>query len=152
MPIVFNTKNLNERLYKRMIENILLNLGIKVYPFLQEWTINLHDLKNTDTRFYEHVRTTSGQRINPDMPSGVTGKFVIDLYLHDDDNTLKTRENGDRIQHEICHAALLNTPDFVKGVHDNVNNRFQISFWYWRKIFWSRFYMTVIDIRPLLDV
>lgn len=146
MPIVFNTENLNKRLYNRMIENILLNLGVSVYPFLQKWTINIHNLKQTDPRFYDHIVTTSGQKINPDMPSGVTGQYVIDLYLHDDDDKLKNRENSDRVQHEICHAVLYGTPNFVKGVHDNPD-RFKIDFWYWNWIFWSHFYVSVIDVR-----
>jgi hypothetical protein len=150
MPLEFYTKNLNKRFYRRMVENVLLNYGVDVYQFLQDWTIKFHPLSSTDTTFYEHVERADGAVINPNMPSGVTGQYVIDLYLHDDDNRLKSRENDDRLQHELAHAVLFGTPHFVKGVHDNEDKRFKISFWFWNKIFWSRWYMNVIDIREFL--
>ena len=132
-----------------MVENILLHLDVPVYEFLQNWTINFHDLSQTDPRFYDHIVTTSGQKINTSMPSGVTGKYVIDLYLHDHDERNRNRENGDRVQHEICHAVLFGKPSFVKGVHDTTS-RFKISFWYWARIWWSRWYMSVIDVRKFV--
>jgi hypothetical protein len=91
-----------------------------------------------------------GGKINTNMPSGVTGKYQIDLYLHDDKNDFKNRENFDRLQHEICHAVLIGTSNFVKGVHDNVSNRFTIKFWYWGGLFWRKFQGTVIDVRKFL--
>lgn len=150
MPVTFHTHNLNERLYHRMIENVVLNLGKNVYNFKKSWDIHIWGLCATNTEFFEHIETTSGQKINPNMPSGVTGKYRIDLYLHDDKNDFKNRENGDRVQHEICHALLYGTPHFVKGVHDNLNNRFTIKFWYRSSIIWRQWQMTVINIHKYL--
>jgi len=150
MPVTFHTSNLNEGLYQNMINNVVLNLGKNVYDFRTFWDIHIWGLDATNPQFFEHIETTSGQKINPNMPSGVTGKYRIDLYLHDDDNDLKNRENGDRVQHEICHALLYKTKYFVKGVHDNVSNRFTISFWYWNKVFWKKFQMTVINIKDYI--
>ena len=106
-----------------------MNLGIYPHMFLKLWNIDIFDLSKTDTIFFKHVRTTSGQKINQDMPSGVTGQFVITLYLHDSNNEFKERENSDRIQHEICHAILYskNRKLMVSGVHNNTK-RFMISF------------------------
>jgi len=150
MSIYFHTSNLNKRLYRRMIENVLLNLNKDVYDFITFWDIHIWGLDKTNTQFFEHINTTSGQKVNPNMPSGVTGKQRIDLYLHDDKNDFKNRENFDRLQHEMCHALLYGTPHFVKGVHDNVSNRFTIKFWYWGGLFWRQFQGTVIDIRKFL--
>lgn len=150
MPITFYTTRLNKRLYKGMMRNVLLNLGVDVHGFMKEWDIRIWGMEQNNSEFYEHVVTAMGGKINTNMPSGVTGKYQIDLYLHDDTNDLKHRENFDRVQHEICHAVLFGTPHFVHGVHDNVSNRFTIKFWYWNKVFWKRFQGTVIDIRRFL--
>lgn len=147
--INFHTKNLNKRLYKGMIRNILLNLDTQdTYRWLKKWDIHIWGLEDTNPEFFEHVKTTSGQKINTNMASGVCGKYRIDLFLRDSDNSFVTRENSDRVQHELCHAKLYGTPDFVSGVHDNIDNRFLIYFWYWNKFRWSKMQLSVIDIRP----
>ena len=137
-----------------MIENQLLHFQVNVYDFVSSWDINFYSLEETDVSFFNHVKTTSGQKINPNIPSGVTGKKEIRFWLHDSDNDFKNRENSDRVQHEICHAVLYDKYDtkdgiWVKGVHEE-SERFIIKFWYWRKFFWRRFQLSVIDIRKLL--
>ena len=133
-----------------MIRNILLHLGTQyTHRWLTKWDIHIWGLEDTNPLFFEHFKTTSGQKINTDMASGVTGKYRIDLYLRDSNNSFVTRSNSDRVQHELCHAKLYGTPDFVSGVHDNLDNRFLISFWYWNKFRWSKLQLSIIDIRPL---
>lgn len=132
-----------------MIENILLNLGVPVYPFIRDWTITFRSLDDVDPSFFDHIDTTDGQKINVGMPSGFTGDHTIDLWLHANDGRLYKQENGAIIQKEVAHAVLFGTPDFVTGVHDN-DKSFLISFWYWNRIFWSRFYMRIVDIRDLV--
>jgi len=152
MPINYFTKNINKRYFQRTVENTLSHLGVNVFQFLKDWKINVHDLKNTDLSFYRHIRTTSGQRFNPDIASGVTGKFVIDLYLHDSNNEMLERSNSDRIQHELCHAVLYGTSHFVTGVHKNKDDKkyFNVKFWYWKKFFWKKMQLSIIDIREFL--
>jgi len=161
MPLHFETEFLNHRLYQRMVENVLLNFNIPVYQFLKKWNIYLFSLEATDTRFFDHVLSTSGTRINPGIPSGVTGQYEIKLWLHDSTNEFRARENSDRIQHELCHAILYhlfgtNTftsfdkkTNWVRAVHDETK-RFMISFWYWSFPFWRKFRVSVIDIRSWL--
>ena len=150
--INYHTKNINKRLVQRSFENVLMNLGIYPHIFLKLWDIDIFDLSKTNTLFFKHIKTTSGQKINPNMPSGVTGKFVMTLYLHDSSNEFKERENSDRIQHEICHAILYskNRKLMVSGVH-STTKRFMISFWYWKKYFWKKTYISIIDIRKHLE-
>jgi hypothetical protein len=137
-----------------MIENQLLHLGVDVYDFVSTWNIHFYSLDQTDPSFFNHVKTTSGQAINTNMPSGVTGQKEIKFWLHDSSNDFKSRENSDRVQHEVCHAVLFDkysttSGTWVSGVHTQ-SNRFIIKFWYWRKFFWSRFQLSIIDIRNLI--
>ena len=151
MGITFHTNNTNKRFVRRVIENTLLNTKVKnVGSWLKVWDIHVWGLDATNPQFFEHITTTSGQKINPDMPSGVTGKLRIDLFLHDSRNEFKQRENSDRIMHEVCHARLYGSPDFVSGVHNNINNRFNVEFWYWDRFIWKRNVLSIIDIRSLL--
>ena len=152
--LTFHTDNLNHRLYRRMIQNQLLHLGVGIYDFISSWDIHFYSLEQTDPSFFDHVKTTSGQSINTSMPSGVTGQKEIRFWLHDSNNDFKSRENSDRVQHEVCHAVLFDKygtagGTWVNGVH-NESNRFIIKFWYWRRFFWSRFQLSIIDIRSLL--
>ena len=151
MGITFHTQNTNKRFVRRVIENTLLNTKVKnVGSWLKVWDIHVWGLDATNPQFFEHITTTSGQKINPDMPSGVTGKLRIDLFLHDSRNEFKQRENSDRIMHEVCHARLYGSPDFVSGVHNNINNRFNVEFWYWDRFIWKRNVLSIIDIRSYL--
>jgi hypothetical protein len=149
--IKYHTKNINKQFVSQTVIHTLANVGIKdLSGWLKKWDIHVWDLKDTNPQFFEHVQTTSGQKINPNMPSGVTGKYRMDLWLHDSNNDFKARENSDRIMHETCHAVLISTPYFVSGVHDNVDNRFKANFWYWNKFRWSKFTLSIIDIRPFV--
>ena len=149
--IKFHTNRINKRFVRNTIWNTLLNLKVNnIGRWIDKWDIHVWDLKDTNPQFFEHVKTTSGQKINTSMPSGVTGKFRMDLYLHDSSNGFKARENSDRIMHETCHAILIGTPHFVSGVHDNINNRFQATFWYWDRFKYTKFTLSIIDIRAYL--
>ena len=132
-----------------MIWNVLYHLNEFPNDFLKYWDVHIWGLKDTRLEFFEHIKTTSGTRITPNMPSGVTGKYRIDLFLHDDRNDYLNRENSNRVQHELCHARLFGTAFFVDGVHNN-GDRFTIKFWYWDKILWKRFQLSVIDIRAFI--
>ena len=156
MPIENHTDYLNEKMYRRLIENIVLHLDRRnyaAYRFLEEWTIRLRPLSQTREEFFMHTTSTSGAKLNPNMPSGVTGDHVMDLFLHDHSNQFKFRENSDRIQHEICHALLIGTEKFVSGVHSKISpsggylKQFKFNFWTNRWKFWQKIPITVIDIR-----
>jgi len=157
MPIIFYTSNLNEKMYTRLIRNILLHIDTRpntIKPFLDNWTIMIRPLSHTDLRFFQHIKTTSGQTITNKTPSGVTGQYTIDLFMHDVDDIRHFMENSDRIQHEICHAKLYKTPKFVSGVHSKILETtgekiksFKIFFWTNRWKFWQRIPINIIDIR-----
>lgn len=151
MTLKFHTDKINKRFVRRVIGNTIINLtDYSLYQFLKSWDIHIWSTNDTNPQFFEHIKTTSGQKINPNMPSGVTGKFRMDLWLHDSNNDFKARENSDRIMHEVCHALLINTRYFVSAVHSNVGNRFKVSFWYWDRFKYKKFWLSIIDIRKYL--
>lgn len=149
--IIFHTENLNKRLYRGMINNILINLGTQsVYRWLTKWDIHIHPLREFPADHFEGYKTADGKEINFDMAWGITGQRRMDLYLEDIDNQYMALQNSTVVQHEICHAKLQGTDHFVDGVHDNVENTFPISFWYWDKWRWRKMTILVIDIRQFL--
>jgi len=159
MGMVYYTKNLNEKMYTRLVETIIMHLdpGVSTREFMSRWTIAIRPLSQVNTQFFEHIKSTSGTKINSDMPSGVTGKYVIDLFMHDDSNIMKFRENADRIQHELCHAKLYNTMGFVAAVHNkigiggNIIKGFKIPFWTNRWKFWQQIPINIIDVRREIE-
>jgi len=160
MPVQFHTEKLDKKMYRRLIENIVLYLDPqpgKVKEFLDNWMVRIRPLSQTNEDFFKHTVTTGGGKLNTGIPSGVTGQYVMDLFLHDDTNLFKFRENADRIQHEICHAKLIHTPYFVRGVHDKISPQgsilkgFKIKFWTNRWKFWQYIPITIIDVRSEIE-
>ena len=159
MPIENHTDFLDDKMYRRLITNVVMHLtrtpGMPKW-FINRWTIRLRPLSQTNEDFFKHTESTSGGKINTGQPSGVTGQYVMDLFLHDEPKMMHFRENADRIQHEICHALLINTEWFVKGVHNKVSpsggyiKSFKINFWTNRWKVWQRIPITIIDIREHL--
>lgn len=121
--------------------------------FTDSWTIRIRPMSDANMDYFKHTLSTSGGRLNRFIPSGVTGKYVMDLFLHDDINKWKFMENSNRIQHEICHANLIGTKEFVKGVHNKIGydgailKGFTFPFWTNRWRIWETIPIRVIDVR-----
>lgn len=137
-----------------MFENLCIRTGLKPYDFLSEWNIEIRPLDHMNKDFFTH--STSEGKLNGGIPSGVTGQREIILFLHDNSNLFYNRENSDRVQHEFWHARLLihqkfNTmnKDWVDKVHSEPK-RFFITFWFWHKVFWKKFIMSVFDLRVVI--
>ena len=160
MPVQFHTTNLNHKMYRRLIENIVLHLDPKpnhVKKFMDDWMIRIRPLSHVNEDFFKHTQTTGGGKLNTNIPSGVTGQYVIDLFMHDDDNIFKFRENADRIQHELCHAKLIYKDGFVSAVHGKISPQgsllksFMIKFWTNRWKFWQWIPISIIDVRDEIE-
>lgn len=158
MPIIFHTEHLNKRLYRQLFRNLCLHTDMSVNEFFQRWTIHIYPSTKTQLAFFGHIESTSGQKINPGIPSGVTGKYEMKLFLIDSKNGFVDRSNHVVTMHEFCHARLYEkhkTKDliWVKAVHDKIDSQgrilksFRISFWYWNRVFWGKIILNVIDIR-----
>lgn len=163
MTISFHTKSINEKFYKRFIE-VMVYHHLKewnYYDFMVQWDITLYDLNDANQSFYDHVKLQEGRKINPLLPSGVTGKNQVNCYLHDSKNDFKTRENLEVIQHELCHAILIHTNLQKKRpgkkqnlstelVHERANSkRWFMNFWHYSK-FWKKWNISIIEIRDYL--
>jgi len=158
MPITFHTEHLNHRLYHRLFNNLCLHTNIEAHYFMKRWDIHIYPSTEAQLAFFEHIKSTTGQTIKPGIPSGATGKYEMKLFLIDTKNTFADRSNHVVTMHEFCHARLYmehgtNDHIWVNAVHDKIDYQgrilksFPISFWYWRKIFWRRIMLNVIDIR-----
>lgn len=156
--LTFHTEKLNRQQYTWIFKSILNTLDVNVDLFLKSWDIKIYPLDKTTLQFFDHVVLEDGQKINPKMPSGVTGKKEMQLWLHDDDNDwLKDTENAERIQHEVCHAVLFDkygtaSGIWSKGVHDRVDNQRIIKRLWFRKglTFWKKIKISIINITDLL--
>jgi len=136
---------------------------MSAYEFKKRWTIHIYPSTETQLAFFDHIFTTSGQKIVPGIPSGVTGKFEMKLFLVDSPNSFVDRSNHVVAMHEFCHARLYerhrtHNRIWVEAVHSKIDYQgrilksFPISFWYWKKFFWSRIQLNVIDIREELGI
>ena len=146
----YNSEKLNQRYYNAVIRNTVMHYKKNVGTYLKHWKINMFDNSETNILFFQHLKTTSGQKINTGMASGNTGKFVITMWLiPDNNNEMILRQNGMKLSHEIAHSILFGTDGFVKEVHraDKENDIFHISFWYWHKIFWKKTRLTLLNIK-----
>lgn len=137
-----------------MVENFCIHTETNPYEFLKKWTIHLFSLDETNPAFFGHITLKNGQRINTGITSGVTGMYEIKLWLHDDDDEFKNRENAVTTCHELAHAVLFHKHGsfgniHVTRVHDNTK-RFKIKFWYKTKYFYKRFTASCVDIRPFV--
>jgi len=158
------TRNLDKSFYEQLTRRILYEFltAAEIIEFLKVWEIEFHNLEYMNRQFFAHVKLQEGQRISSNSPAGVTGQGQIILYLHDSKNEMKTRENTDRLQHELCHAVLFflyknlrlegqKQNMATKAVHDQNNGgqRFKINFWHRKFLFWKKMQISIIDIRHL---
>ena len=66
--INYHTKNINKQFVNQTIVHTLANIGVKdLSGWLNKWDIHVWNLKDTNPQFFEHVQTTSGQKINLNM-------------------------------------------------------------------------------------
>lgn len=158
--IKFHTKNINETTYRRLIFRILYemyNYDIeRVLNFINDVTIEIHSTADTRLDYFQHLKTTSGQSLNPKITSGVAGHYHVRLFLHDGIfNMFKFRENADRIGHEFCHEAYYIKYGSVGNrhvttVHSRDNRQGKFTFWFYTLGSWLKLPITIIDIRNLL--
>jgi len=154
--LFFHTRNLNEKLYERMIQNFCAHTNQNVHEFFKKWTIHIFSLEDTNPAYYDHIALGNGERIAAGITSGVTGMFEIKLWLHDSTDNFKNRENAVTVCHELAHAVLFHRYGsegnyHVKRVHGNTN-RFKMSFWYRSKFLWRRFTASLAAITILKSI
>ena len=151
--INFYADKLHKRKYTRLIKLYCYHHGINPTQFLKRWKINLLGLEHTDPAFYGHLGIIPGQTINTGIPSGVTGMFEINCFLHNSKNEMLDRENFEVLSHELAHAVLIDKYGTAGGRHvsevHNKPKRFTFNVWYFKKIFWKKVRVTAIDVRSV---
>lgn len=111
MPIIFQTNNINEKAYEKLIHRqILLNLGhFEGRQFLQHWNIIIHPLEAATefTQFFAHIEaeTNLGIAWGVTMPDSNVGGD-IHCFCNDTRNPMILRSNFVKISHEIAHGLL----------------------------------------------
>lgn len=106
LQLYFNTDNINESLYRKLISKIIYNsLGREQYSkFLEAWKIHIYPESRASEDPHFHGQDGIG---------GVTGQGVVKLYLRDISTSMKDifkralRENSVVISHELGHAMML---------------------------------------------
>lgn len=165
MQFNFETDNLNERAYRRIMNRYVQdNFGLDVARELRYWDVTIRpSTRIGEDPFFHGSGNGTG---------GVTGLGEIRLYLFDtNDLGLFLRTNVVTISHELAHAALLamgrvervplRNDDFsgnkagtilsysTAEVHDrHTEGRFYMTTeWLWNGILWSRISYSILDFR-----
>lgn len=112
MMIRFHTVNLNEKLYRKLINQFVNRTFARddsndfqlFKQFMRTWEVDIYpsSMASEDPFFY-----------GKDGVGGITGNFRIKLYLLDEDTLFGDvfqrvfRANAIPITHEFCHAILI---------------------------------------------
>jgi len=115
MEILFETKNLDKKLYQKMILHYIYeHYHYKDYTRLREqdkWKIVIKPVTMFDNSFYHGSNTDT---LDYSIPHGVTGLGDITCYLTDSENPLVRLQNMSVICHELAHMILMiYYPDMV---------------------------------------
>ena len=108
MEILFETKNLDQKLYQKMILHYIYeHYHYKDYERLRAqdtWKIIIKDVKMFDQSFYHGANQDN---LDYSIPHGVTGLGDITCYLIDSKNPLVRLQNMSVICHELAHMILM---------------------------------------------
>jgi len=162
MPIIFHTSHIREGTYRWLILSILYrmyNFDLeRVLNFVEKVTIEIHPTSDTKLQYFQHLKSTSGTKLNSKITSGVAGHYHVRLFLHDsilNGLGFRFRENADRIGHEFAHEALYIKFGSAGGrhvteVHSRDNREGKFTFWFYVIGSWLKLPITIIDVRKLL--
>ena len=107
MIIKFETDKIDEKLYeKAILHYIYEHYYYKDYARIMaqdQWKITIASTKEFDRMFYSGV---PNDRLDYDIPHGVTGKGDILCYITDSTNPLIFLQNMTVICHELAHMIL----------------------------------------------
>lgn len=169
MKFIFETKNINKRLYKRAIRYLIwdsLNKNSRLWKIFHDVTIKIRPMqKASEDRYF-----------TKDGIAGYFGERELVLYILDSSGDIQFRTNMAMIGIETGHMVLAKAgfrdkvslrhddlghnkagtklPYFVAEVHDRVHERkfFTLNFWFWdwKLRFAKRIKFVAVDIRDIL--
>lgn len=111
MPIIFQTKNIDQEKYLKIIRRIIILNGhngdnlsgqIAWLRFQESWTLHIIPVEEQEDykRFYQHLNVETSDGI----AWGVTGQKVIYMFINDSANSFIIRQNIMPLAHELLHA------------------------------------------------
>lgn len=112
--IIFQTKNINEKVYtKLIIRQLRINLKENYQEFMKHWNIILYPLEAAEDfkEFFGHVEEETNLGIawgltTPDTKKGRGGDIYC--FINDTRNMFIIRSNFIKISHELGHALARN--------------------------------------------
>jgi hypothetical protein len=124
MKIDFFTKNLDETFYRQMIQQYIadhikqsMSAYRKYESYHNEWTIEIYPVEAWGGMLEGGVSVGT---THPGIPHGVTGKGLVKVYVHDDDDMgLKAIQNFAPIFHEVAHMLMIMIMPGIRGTFRN---------------------------------
>jgi len=108
MPIIFETSNINEKIYTKLItRQLMINLLNKYRSFLDKWNIIIYPLEAATQfkQFFAHVEGETNLGIAWGITTPDTNKGGdIYCFINDTKNPFILRSNFIKISHELAHA------------------------------------------------
>ena len=106
MKINFTTSKIERKLYEKSIltyiyDHYLFNDQKRIME-QDKWEINIRTLTDFNWNFYDKKI----KNLSKKMPHGITGKYVIDCYVNDENNRMYYLQNMMVICHELSHMIL----------------------------------------------
>ena len=170
MKFIFETKNINKRLYIRSIRFLMwesLNQSFKKWNLFKDVTVKIRPMEMaSEDRYF----TTNGI-------GGYFGETELTLYIFDSKGDIQLRTNMAMIGVEVTHMILAKLgfrhkvklrhddlggnkagtllPFYVAEVHDRIHEgkTFFLNFWFWdwEKRFVKKIKFTAVDIREFCN-
>mgnify|MGYP003642663634 CR=1 FL=1 len=107
MIIQFHTRNLDFKLYQKMILNYIYDHyrfdDFKRLQIQDNWNLQIYSTEKFDFEFYGQYRR---KELSNGIPHGVTGQGEITCYVIDSKNDLIRIQNMTMICHELAHMIL----------------------------------------------
>jgi hypothetical protein len=106
MKINFTTSKIERKLYEKSILTYIYDHYLftdqKRVMEQDKWEINIRTLADFKWNFYDRKI----KNLSKKMPHGVTGKYVIECYVNDENNRMYYLQNMMVICHELSHMIL----------------------------------------------
>ena len=131
MNIVFQTKNIDTKLYERAILGYITghfyHADYDKFVEMNRWTITIKPVEDAPRSDLEGGTGT----LNFGIPHGVTGQRVVTIYVNDKAGDMFFLQNFRTISHELAHMVLMifypkhrsrrRHPDFWAEAGDEAN-------------------------------
>jgi hypothetical protein len=122
VEINFTTKNIDEKLYQKIILHYIYDhyyhKDYLRYMDQDKWVIEIKSTDQYDSNYYSN--DPRAEELDFSIPHGVTGRGKIVVYITDNKNNLILLQNMSVICHELAHMILqIYYPDKIVNMRHN---------------------------------